>query len=168
MKIILHLATSADGFIAKSDGDSNWVSQTDEALFVARVRDAGCVVVGKKTFEQYHNVIYPVSGALNIVLTNDTGFSPEEEGVMIAHSPDEAISIAKEFQFQKMLIAGGAKTAAAFLEAGLIDDVYISVHPLTLGTGLKPFDDLSRNPKYKLIEEKRLNENITELHYTMV
>jgi len=52
MKIILHLALSADGFIAKLDGGSDWVSPSDETLFRKRAKMAGCLIVGKRTFEQ--------------------------------------------------------------------------------------------------------------------
>src|SRR3989344_5951900 len=65
MHTILHLAVTQDGYIARSNGDSSWVSHADEELFMARARDAGCLVVGRTTFEQYRGTIYPVSGALN-------------------------------------------------------------------------------------------------------
>lgn len=42
MRVILSLAISADSFIAKPDGDSDWVSPEDEKLFVGRIQEASC------------------------------------------------------------------------------------------------------------------------------
>jgi dihydrofolate reductase len=167
MHTVLHLATSTDGFIARPDGDSSWVSPVDEKLFVERVQKAGCVVIGKRTFEQYYGTMYPIPNALNLVLTSDTHVA-EIKGSIVAHSPAEAVAFAEKKGYQRMLIAGGAKTAWAFLEEGLVNEIFLSVHPIKLREGMKPFDDLSKNSKYKLVETKSLSDGITEEHYVMV
>lgn len=69
MKIIFYPSISLDGFIANSSGDSNWVTDEDEQLFVQEVQKAGCVIVGNKTFDQYKGAIYPISGATTFVCT---------------------------------------------------------------------------------------------------
>lgn len=123
MNITLHFGISADGFIAKSDGDSDWVDPIDEVLFKNRVKEAGCLVVGKKTFEQYQGLIYPVAGAINIILSSN----PDHKipNVFFATSPAEAVKIANEKSCQGILIAGGAHTSTAFLEANLINDIFL-------------------------------------------
>jgi len=166
--VLLHLATSADGFIARPSGDSSWVSQVDEGVFVERVQDAGCVIIGKRTFDQYHGIIYPVPKALNIVLTENKEFKFDDGNVAVAHSPEEALSLAKEKGFLRVVIAGGARTAAAFFKKGLIDEIFLSVHPIVLDSGLKALDDLSSDPRYKLEGERELPEGVTELHYRMI
>jgi dihydrofolate reductase len=168
MKVILHLATSADGFIAKSDGDSSWVSAIDEELFKNRVQEAGCVVIGKTTFEQYRDSIYPIKNAFNIILTSGAFETEGSDDVVHASSPQQAIALAEAKGYSSLIIAGGAKTADAFLEAGLVSEVYLSVHPLMLGEGKKLSTDFSNVDTYKLLDKKSLSEGITELHYTVV
>src|ERR1700733_9905201 len=124
MKIILHLATSADGFIAKPDGDSDWVSSVDSDLFLQRAKDTGCIVVGKRTFDQYHGSLYPISGVLNIVLTSQPDVAPEKD-VAVAHTPSEAITLAEDKGYSDMLIAGGAKTSETFLKEGFVDEIFL-------------------------------------------
>ena len=41
MKITLYAAISIDGFIAKKDGDSNWVSEIDTKLFYKKIAERG-------------------------------------------------------------------------------------------------------------------------------
>src|SRR5688572_8930687 len=106
MKITLDLALSADGFIAKTGGDSSWVSERTEALFKQRIKEAGCLVVGKKTFDQYHGSIYPVKGSLNIVMSRESNLA-NESGVIYASSLDQALQVASDNNCPGILIAGG-------------------------------------------------------------
>ena len=53
-----------------------------------------CVIMGQKTFEALGR---PLPNRTNIVLTQDSNFSPE--GVAVAHSPEEAVRIAKKHFF---------------------------------------------------------------------
>src|SRR6266487_3314218 len=107
MKIILHMAISVDGFVAKKDGDSDWVSPIDEELFQQRCREAGCVIVGRKTYQQYKGEIYPVKGATTIVLTKGPR-KTIEENVLFASSPQEALTFAPKKGFHSIVVAGGA------------------------------------------------------------
>jgi dihydrofolate reductase len=163
MKTTLYLATSADGFIAKPDGDSNWTSPAVEALFDQRVKEAGCVVVGRKTFEQYQGIIYPMQGVLNIVLTNDPNV--KFEGAVTAPTPLAALAHAHKNGCTAVIISGGAKTAAAFLNEDLVSQVFLAVHPLVLGEGLKPFEDGLLDANLKLIGTKDLGEGVVEFYY---
>lgn len=165
MKQIMHLATSKDGFIATPDGDSDWVSSVDEELFRERAREVGALVVGRNTFRQYEHTIYPVSDALNIVLTSANEPVSSADNVAMAHSVKEAIEVARASGASGVLIAGGAKTAGAFLRAGEVQDIFLSVHPLVLHEGLKPFDDLSRHTRYELVGSRSLADGVEELHY---
>src|SRR5260221_4430301 len=70
MNVVFYPAISLDGFIARPDGDSNWVTAEDERMFADEVQKAGCVVVGSKTFRQYQGVIYPLPNATTFVCTS--------------------------------------------------------------------------------------------------
>lgn len=166
MKIILDLAISADGFIAKPNGDSDWVAPGVELLFKNRAKEAGCLVVGKKTFEQYQGMMYPMDGVTNIILT--TTPDPKITGVFFANSPAEVINLAKEKGCTDILVAGGARTSAAFLEAHLIDEIFLSVHPLILGEGMKLFEGVMSEKGLKLLSSINLEGGLVELHYEVL
>jgi len=168
MKISLHLAISADGFIAKQDGDSTWVSRADEELFVQRAKEAGCIVVGRTTYKQYEGSIYPIPGVLNIVLTKShQGVAPTEQ-VVLARTPDDAIVLARKHGCTSLLIAGGAATAAAFIDQGLVRDIFFSIHPILLEDGIRLFSDISKDTRYRLVGERHLAEGVKEKHYAMI
>lgn len=162
IKVILHMAISADGYVAKKDGDSGWVSPIDEKLFLKRCSDAGCLIVGRNTYEQYKNEIYPVQGVVNIILTKKPFIG---KGVFCAKSPKAALKIAAKNGFHKVLLAGGGLTSASFLKQGLINELFLTVHPLALGGGIKLFEQVNSSFKFELINVNKLKDGLVQLHY---
>lgn len=144
----------------------DWVAPSIEGLFKKRIREAGCLVVGRKTYEQYKGSIYPVEGALNIVLTSNTeGF---DESVVSATSPEEVLVIVEEKGCKGLLVVGGASVSGSFLKAGLVNEIFLSVHPLLLTQGMKPFGDVEMNSKLELLHTTELEGGIIQLHYRIV
>ena len=47
------MAISVDGYVAKKDGDSDWVSPVDSVNFEQKIKETGCLIVGRRTFDQY-------------------------------------------------------------------------------------------------------------------
>lgn len=164
MKVVLYMAISTDGFIAKKDGDSDWVSQVDFAIFQGKIKETGCIIVGRRTFNQYHGEMYPVKGVTNIVLTTNN-FSKKEEKTFFVNSPKEALQVAKKEGHNQVLLIGGATTNGMFLKENLIDEMYLSIHPLILGEGIKLFEDCEVSVKLKLLGLKQLRDDLIQLHY---
>ena len=163
MKVILYMAISVDGFIAKKDGDSEWVSDFDN--FIKTVSKIGCISLGKKTFDQYQGELYPIKNVTNIVLTKNKKIKSKVDNVIYVNSPKEAIKKSRDKGYNQILIIGGGKTNVAFLKDGLIDEIYLSVHPLVLGKGIKIFEGGEVKVNLKLLGIKELKEDLVQLHY---
>lgn len=168
MKVTLYMAISIDGFIAKRDGDSDWVSPVDSANFEQKIKEKGCVIVGRRTFDQYQGELYPVKDVTNIVLTSGPSPKAEIDNVIYAQSPSDAIKLAQTKGHDKALLIGGGITNGLFLKEGLVDEVFLSVHPLILGNGIKLFEDIETDIKLKFLDQKELGEGLTQLHYQVV
>lgn len=162
------MAISIDGFIAKRDGDSDWVSPVDSANFEQKIKEKGCIIVGRRTFNQYQGELYPVKDVTNIVLTSDPSPKAEIDNVIYAQSPSDAIKLAQTKGHDKALLIGGGTTNGLFLMEGLVDEVFLSVHPLILGNGIKLFDGIETDIKLKFLDQKELGEGLTQLHYQVV
>ena len=165
MKVTLYMAISIDGYIAKKDGDSHWVSEADSKIFEKKIEEAGCIVVGRKTFDQYYNDLYPVEGVTNIVLTNDATRKDKNENVIFVPSPKEALQVAEKKGYDKVLLIGGGHVNGTFIQENLIDDVFLSVHPLVLGEGIKIFENFRKQVELNFVGSKEMEDGLVQLHY---
>lgn len=162
------MATSIDGFIAKKNGDSDWVSEVDAVNFEKKIREAGCIIVGRRTFDQYRGEIYPVSGVDNIVLTSKYPSKADDENIIYVQSPAEAIEAAERKGHNIALLIGGGTTNGLFLKEGLINEIFLSVHPLILGDGIKLFESIETDIKLEFIDQKGLGDGLIQLHYQVI
>ena len=162
------MSVSADGFIARLDGDSDWVSQIDSDLFLKRVSEARCLIMGRRTFEQFQGSLYPVKDVCNIVLSSKSKSKNREGNAFFVSSPTEAVGLAKEKGYKEVLLAGGGHTNGSFLNAGLIDEIFLSVHPLILNDGMRLFEGNEKDAKIELVDTRKMGDGLVELHYKVI
>lgn len=168
MKIIWYPAVSRDGFITTLDGDSDWVIEADEQCFDAEVRQAGCTIVGRTTFEQYKGSIYPVVGAMTYVVTSHADRLPTEEGVTyVRPNAAEIISKIQDDGFATAILSGGGETNALFAAAGAIDEVIMSIYPITLGKGIPKLGSFTGELNLELLSSQELGQGVVQNRYTV-
>lgn len=167
MNVTLYMAISIDGFIAKIDGDSDWVSSADSKIFEQKIAEAGCIVVGRLTFEQFYNDLYPVKGVTNIVVTSDSSKKDDHDNVVFVDSAKKAVEVAQSKGHENTLLIGGGHINGAFLAVGLVNEIFLSVHPLVLGSGIKVFEDFIGQVNIELLGVKQLDEGLVQLHYKL-
>lgn len=168
MKITLYMATTIDGFIAKSDGDSDWVSPVDTKNFETAIEEHGNIIVGSRTFKQYLDDLYPVEGVNNIVVSSDPESIEAGKNVFVLPpDPQKIISFLEEKKQDKALLIGGGKTNGLFLEKGFVDEVRLVVHPLAFGGGIKLFEGIELEKEFEFLESKELDEGLVQLKYAL-
>lgn len=148
----IQAAISVDGFVAKSDGDSDWVQ--DSELFEQLVREYGCMCMGSTTFTQYENDLFPMDGIEHLVLSNKT-HATKHSNVHFVNSVDMTIAKAKELGFDKLLVIGGGQTNGSFLAAGVVDKIMLDIHPLIFGEGKRLFGDLDKEVHLQLVDHRQ-------------
>jgi dihydrofolate reductase len=161
MKITLYTAISIDGFIAKSNGDSNWVN--DDKYFEEAVNNCGAIVVGKTTYEQFYNEIYPMPNVLNIVLSTTKHYS--ENNAVTAKNTTEVIKIANEKNVDRVLVVGGGKVSASFIKENLVNEIILDIHPIILGKGINIFSNTEIEKNLKLVSTKTLDNDLVQVKY---
>lgn len=78
------------------------------------------VIMGRKTYE---SIGKPLEGRINIVITKDKNFKPE--GVLVAHTIEEAISIGESRDSTEIFIIGGGSVYHQTLK--FADKLYLTV-----------------------------------------
>jgi dihydrofolate reductase len=121
-KRVVMVAAVADNGVIGLGGDIPWSIPEDLKHFRATTRD-NTVLMGRSTYE---SIGHPLPYRTNVVLTRDTEWSAE--GVFVAHSVEEAIALAQEFEGDVMVIGGGHVYAAAMplADVQVITEVHVS------------------------------------------
>lgn len=165
MQITLYVAPSIDGYIAKSDKDSEWVSPVCGESFTRTINEYGCIIMGSHTFDQYRGEMYPIKGVLNIVISKDSSRSSTDNDLVFVTSPESAIAVATEHRHVKVLLIGGGTINASFLADDLIDDVIIDIHPLILGQGIKVFENIEKMVSLSRTSIAPMDDNLVQVRY---
>jgi len=167
MKVILYMAISLNGMIAKSDDDTSWISKEEWDSYSLAVRNAGCLIVGYRTYgiltkqpelSEFKDV--------KLVVVAQENFQTLAPNHLIARSPKEAIELLKDFK--EVVVAGGGALNASFAEENLIDEIFIDIEPIILGQGIPLFRDKNFERNLKLVGQKKISENEIQLHYEVL
>lgn len=163
MKVFLIAAVTADGFIARNSGHAtNWTSKEDKQFFIEKTREAGVVVLGLNT---YKTIGRPLPDRLNIVYSKTEKDLP---GVEITE--DEPIKLIQNLAkrgYKQVAITGGAQIYTMFMEANLVDTVYLTVEPILFGLGMGLFTK-KLDRKLQLKSTKMLNEHTILSEYRVL
>lgn len=164
MRVLLIAALTVDGKIARSaDELSDWTSREDKRLFVRASKEAGVVVMGRAT---YDTLPAPLPGRLHIVLTRRPAGREPPDGVEFTTDPPERVlARLAERGYSTVVLSGGAQTYRAFLDAGLVDELWLTIEPLAFGQGISLFGDDPLALRLDLLDCQRLGEHAVHLRY---
>ena len=170
MKKILYMATTANGIIAKEDDSADFLTEIEASSYVKNVCDTGALIIGRRTYEvlsqQPEFQKFLEAGVKIVAVSHSNKLVLNDKSHRIAHSPAEAIELLSDCE--AVIIAGGAKLDASFMEAGLIDEVYLDIEPALSGQGIPLFNGADFDLQLKLLGTKMLSDNEIQLHYEVI
>lgn len=136
METILYMATSLDGFISRQNDGEDFLSSENWEMFTEIAEEAGCFVVGRKTYEvvkTWDNHSYGDVEAERLVLSNKENYEVDEDFTLI-NEVEEAVQIAENNNCN-LVVTGGSEANSSFIEEQLIDRFVINVEPVLIGQG---------------------------------
>ncbi len=162
-KIVLFIASSLDGFIARENGGTGWLFSDADYGYKKFFASVDTVLVGRKTYEQALGFgSWPFEGKKCVVLSRK-----KLRDKRVEFSGD-AVSVAKKLKRQKgknIWLVGGSQIIFALMNAGLVDEIILSIHPIVLGKGIPLFASITRETKFALAGVKRFKSGLAQLHY---
>lgn len=171
MKVYLYNAISIDGYIAKPDDNTDWVCDTDWGVFSKLVKEKRVIIMGRRTKEA-SGEDFPYDCELNVVMTRNEKLLTEHNKVskvwFTDKSPKDVIMELESRGYKECLIIGGGKANASFLEAGLINEIILSIHPVILGKGVKLFEGQAVDISLKRLSVKELGEGLVQIRYKVM
>ena len=171
-KIIVYIATSADGYIARPDGDFSWLDRKPVkgnygmAKFYRKV---DTVIMGRKTYEigvKMGQAGYPEKH--NYVFTRKPAANPASNIEFITEAPKSFARRLRRTRGKHIWLVGGGEVIAAFLDAGEVDEISIHVIPILIGEGIPLIQPRHRDIELKLLKARRYTDGVVRLHYRVL
>jgi len=177
-KIIVSIATSADGFIARSDGSVDWLDRPHPKGgygIAAFYKSIDTILWGRKTYDMALDFQKKgVAGASfdtkvkNYVFTRSLPQSPTPAGVEFVSETIKAFAIRlRAEKGENIWMMGGASIIGSFLDEGEIDEFVISVIPTFIGEGIPLIAPLRRTVPLSLISSTKFTDGVVNLHYAV-
>ena len=175
-KIIVYIATSADAYIARPDGDVGWLDRPRPKGNYGMgqfFKTIDTILWGRKTYDK--GIEMGMEKGMK-----SAGFGPRIKNYVFSRHPREAPLPTFEFvnapvkPFAQGLRAqpgkhiwmmGGGKIIASFLDAGEIDEFDIAVIPVFIGKGIPLVAPRHRDIPLRLLESKTFPDGVVRLHY---
>ena len=178
-KSIYFAAATLDGYIADRDDDISWLTgfrpsyegpgeDVGRAIedFIERV---GAIVMGSSTYEfllQHGSWAYGERPSW-VLTSRDL---PAIEGADIRFHDGPVIEIHAEMLAaageRDLWVLGGAPVASALADAGLLDELWVTIVPIVLSDGKPLFEAPIREPM-RLLAERRFSNGMIELRYAL-
>jgi dihydrofolate reductase len=171
-KISVFVEVSLDGFIARTNGDLDWMQGPGGEgsgdygydSFVARI-DA--IVMGRKTFDKVLTFeTWPYQKPV-FVLTHRSLQIPAElqkKVETMAGSPREVVDSLAKRGLLRIYVDGGC-TIQGFLCAGLVHELILSRLPILIGTGIPLFGPLQSDIRLKYLETSVFSGGMVQSAY---
>jgi dihydrofolate reductase len=166
MKIIIYLATSANGLISNSRNVPDWLSPEYGQGFMEINQRTQAVIMGKTTYNILSPDYLPLKEGSLVVLTHDTNATPSQPNVLFtSDSPQEIVEQLAAKGHTEAVIIGGTQTVNEFLKVGLVNEIMLVVEPVLFGNGLPLVKDVEFEYQLALLDVKKLNNDTIQLHY---
>jgi dihydrofolate reductase len=174
-KVIVEIAISADGYIARADGDVSWLDRPQPKGHYgmgAFMKSIDTILWGRKTYTK----------GIEMGMKNG-GFGAKIKNYLFSRQPQGSLLQGFELvrepikPFIQRLRAqpgkdiwmmGGAEIIASFLDEGQIDEFRIHVIPIFIGDGIPLVKARHRSIPLKLLSTKKFPDGVVHLHYRVL
>ncbi|KAJ3493055.1 hypothetical protein NLG97_g4979 [Lecanicillium saksenae] len=138
------VAMSLDGFIACTDGSSEWIVEDKSIDFDKIFASFDAFIMGRKTYETMlalgdGNQLASQPKEAVVVVSRQMKKEDHPEITVISKDYLDYIQTMKLSNGKDIWLMGGGEIAGQCLEAGLVDHLDVAVIPVILGTGIKLF-----------------------------
>ena len=169
--VIVHIATSADGYIARPDGDLEWLTSrpAPEGFYGmnAFMKSIDTTLIGRKTYE-----VSLAMGAKfdskdrTIVFSRNAPPADAPSGVeFVSGAIGPFVSRLRDEPGKDIWLMGGGELIASFLDEHAIDEFVISVVPVFIGDGIPLIERRPRHVPLELQSVDRFDDGLVQLHY---
>jgi dihydrofolate reductase len=170
IKVSVYIATSLDGWIARRNGDIDWLSGGEGgedygyAEFMATIDH---IVMGRNTYEKVMTFgAWPYEKKVLVLTSRNLDIPGELSGkVEVCHLPPAEVPGELETRDAKHIYLDGGMTIQRFLREGLVDEMTITTIPVLIGDGLSLFGPLDQDVRLELLASRSFPNGFVQNKY---
>ncbi len=172
-KVVLYIAQSLDGYIARENDDISWLSIVDrdneDYGYNDFIETIDTVFMGRKTYEKVLTlgVEFPHKDKVCYVLSKNR-IGVDENVQFFNGSIVDLITKIKTQQGKDIFLDGGSELVRLFRDNDLIDEYVISIIPVLLGKGKRLFRSTESENNLRLVKSETFDSGLVQLKYERV
>ncbi|MEA4937758.1 MAG: dihydrofolate reductase family protein [Paludibacter sp.] len=169
-KVILYIAASLDGYIAKPNDDLSFLSfvekEGEDYGYADFIKTVDTVILGRKTYDWIMKQVpeFVHGDKVTYVITRTKRPSIENTKFYTGDIKD-LINRLKREPGNNIFIDGGAQIVTELLKLKLIDEFIISIIPVMVGDGIRLFQNQIPELYLKLHDVRHFDTGLVQLHY---
>ncbi|MCB1144111.1 MAG: dihydrofolate reductase family protein [Leptospiraceae bacterium] len=172
-KVHVYLGVSLDGYIAGNEGDLSWLDKIppppgEDFGFQKFLEGMDCLFMGRNTYEAIKDFPDWHYGSQKVyVLTSrpiDWKGVWKDRAETLDLSPEDLLKYAEEKGYNHIYLDGGM-TIHRFLDAGLVDEMTLSILPILLGGGTLLFGTRKTGQIWTLVSSRSYSNGFVQSHY---
>lgn len=169
------IAVSLDGYIARQDGDIDWLLQRDDTTedhgYAAFIADKDWIVMGRGSYEKaltfdqwpYDRPVLVLSRQLSDIAIPE---ALKGKVQLSSRTPGEVLADLALQNAHRVYLDGGL-VIQSFLREGLVADMIITTVPVLLGAGKPLFGSLTRDIDLTLLSSRSFPSGLVQSHYRL-
>lgn len=172
-KVVLYIASSLDGYIAKPNDDLSFLEtvqkEGEDYGYGAFISSVDTVIIGRKTYDWVLTQVpsFPHADKECYVITR-TARPPVGKTQFYTGQLKDLIQQLKNKNGQHIFVDGGAAVVNELLQEKLIDEIILSIIPVLVGSGTKLFNDGRPEQVLELLSSQQFEKGLVQLHYKVV
>lgn len=170
-QVIVHIGTSADGYIARPDGDLEWLTSLPAPPgfygMNAFMKSVDTMMLGRKTYDMSLRMGARFDARNpHIVFSRHAAPAETPSGVRFVNDPiGPFVRSLREQPGKNIWLMGGGELIASFLDEQLIDEFVITMVPVFIGEGISLIARRHRHAPLELLSSERFDNGVVQLHY---
>lgn len=170
-KIVVNIATSADGYVARTDGNLDWLTRRPAPKGFYGLpkfsRSIDAKILGRKTFDLSVKMGANFSADnVHYVFSRRPPPASVPAGVQFVTEPIRAFAERVRKQAGKNIwMMGGGEIIGSFLDEDAIHEFIITVVPTFIGEGIPLIAPRHREVPLRLLSLQRFPDGVVQLHY---
>ena len=170
MRVRVFVGCSLDGFIAGPNDELDWLEGPEgaEDTFTPFFSEIGAMLMGRRTYDAVASFEgeWPY-GETPIIVATNRPFQSTKGNVRAAQGTvEQLVEQAKSVSGGRDVYIDGGNIIGQAMDAGLVDEITMTLLPVVLGNGIKLFGNTERTHKLTLKSSRPVGGGMVELVYT--